>query len=118
MQMSHTTKSLGFTFFSPYLEAHAGGLQQFKVYITLCVYISMSVHSICLTILAGLPTTTTLSGTSLVTTAAAPTVTPFPIVTPGQTVAPAPIQQSAPIEMDAAHSRPFIPLRSSGLIGC
>jgi hypothetical protein len=32
---------------------------------------------------AGLPTTTTLSGTSFVTTEPAPTVTPLPIVTPG-----------------------------------
>lgn len=41
-------------------------------------------------ILALLPATTVLSGTSLVTTEAAPTMAFFPMVTPGSIIAPAP----------------------------
>ncbi|KAF6743607.1 hypothetical protein DFP72DRAFT_932718 [Ephemerocybe angulata] len=68
--------------------------------------------------LAGLPATTTLLSTSFVTTLPAPTVAPSPIVTPGHMIAPAPIQQSAPMVTETAHSRPCMPLRSSGMMGC
>ncbi|KAF6745162.1 hypothetical protein DFP72DRAFT_926617 [Ephemerocybe angulata] len=68
--------------------------------------------------LAGLPATTTLLSTSFVTTLPAPTVAPSPIVTPGHIIAPAPIQQSAPMLTGTAHSRPCMPLRSSGTMGC
>ncbi|KAF6746471.1 hypothetical protein DFP72DRAFT_922800 [Ephemerocybe angulata] len=68
--------------------------------------------------LAGFPATTTLLSTSFVTTLPAPTVTPSPIVTPGHIIAPAPIQQSAPMLTGTAHSRPCMPLRSSGTMGC
>ena len=75
------------------------------------------IHTV-LIILAGLPATTLLSGTSFVTTAPAATVQPLPIVTPGQNIAAPPIQQSLPILIGFAYSRPYLPLRSSGLVGC
>ena len=45
----------------------------------------------------GLPTATTPSGISLVTTLPAPITLPFPIVTPPQTVEFAPIHTSSPM---------------------
>lgn len=47
----------------------------------------------CLIVLAGLPPTTVLFSTSLVTTAPAATTAFSPTVIPGRMVAPAPIQQ-------------------------
>ncbi|KAJ7122963.1 hypothetical protein C8R44DRAFT_159189 [Mycena epipterygia] len=67
---------------------------------------------------AGLPTTTLLGATSLVTTLPAPTVTPLPIVTPARIMAAPPIQQSSPIRTERAHSRPLVPFLSSGRNGC
>ena len=45
---------------------------------------------------AGVPTTVTLSGISLTTTAPAPTITLLPILIPCRTTAPAPIKVSSP----------------------
>ncbi|PSR74472.1 hypothetical protein BD289DRAFT_354870, partial [Coniella lustricola] len=56
--------------------------------------------------LAGLPTATLKSGTSLVTTLPAPMVQPLPILTPGIIVTLPPIQQSSPIETGMAYSTP------------
>ena len=47
--------------------------------------------------LAGLPTTTVLGATLLVTTAPAPTMASSPIVTPGKMIAPIPIQTFCPM---------------------
>ncbi|KAI1812139.1 hypothetical protein GGS20DRAFT_44171 [Poronia punctata] len=63
-------------------------------------------RSTLLTTLAGAPTATEKSGTSLVTTLPAPTVHPFPIVTPGMMVVFPPIQQSSPIVTGFAYSIP------------
>lgn len=64
---------------------------------------------------AGFPPTTTLSGTSRMTTAPDATTTLFPIVTPGLITAWPPIQTLLPIVTGRANSRPE--LRACGSIG-
>ena len=66
---------------------------------------------------AGFPATTTLSGTSFVTTLPAPTVTPLPMLTPWRTMQLPPNQQSSPTLIGLPSSGPRVPLRSSGSRG-
>jgi hypothetical protein len=73
--------------------------------------------SIFFMILAGLPATHTLSGTSFVTTLPAPTVTPRPIVTPGRMMQLPPNQQSSPMVMGLPNSGPLVPFRTAGSRG-
>ena len=74
--------------------------------------------SIFFKIRAGLPTTQTKSGTSLVTTLPAPTVTPLPMVTPGRTITLPPNQQSSPMTIGRPDSGPRVPFRTNGSRGC
>ena len=55
--------------------------------------------------LAGLPTTTELSGILFVTTLLAPTTTLFPICTPGSIIHPSPIYTLFPILIGAILSQ-------------
>ena len=72
---------------TPTMKATTRLFMLFPPYLPLQAYISIVRIT-----LAGLPTTTALSGTSLVTTLAAPTTAFSPIVTPDRIVAVAPIQ--------------------------
>ena len=54
-----------------------------------------------------MPATTTLSGTSFVTTLPAPITTLFPIVTSDNTVTSPPIQTLFPTVIGLAYSRPL-----------
>ena len=62
-------------------------------------------HSIVLMILAGIPPTIVLSGTSLLTTAPAATTEFSPIVMPGNIVAPAPIHAFLFMRIDLSRHR-------------
>src|SRR5690625_1163749 len=88
---------------NPYYEIHYSKF--------LLLYIS-----ICLINLAGLPPTTTLSCTSLVTTAPDAITTLFPTVTPGFMMALPPIHTLFPNVIGFAYS--FPELRSVGFSGC
>lgn len=61
------------------------------------LFVFARIHYTCLMTLAGTPPTTTLSGTSFVTTAPAAMTTLFPMVKPGKIVQLPPIHTSSPI---------------------
>src|SRR5690625_2076677 len=70
----------------------------------------------CLITVAGLPATTTWSGTSFVITDPDPITTLSPIVTPGLIIAPPPIQALSPMVTGFPYSFPDV--RSTGSSGC
>ena len=91
MKTSSHLYSMTLAFFRPKL-AEESRVSRFELNLGKRIFTSLNFYNRLMSF-AGLPPTTVLASTSLVTTAPAPTTAFSPTVTPGKMVAPAPIQQ-------------------------